>query len=585
MAKPATNKLMNNPFFANRHQPVINANQAPIAKSPGQLKSKWQPTAVPKMESPVKIPQTLPEKKQTEAPAETPVSVQHVPETPLPKPAEPKPSEKIIEPPSPVESPVETKPKTESTVASQPDQSLGNDFGSSTPSKMETSPTEQTERRKSFISSASMESPLPWKSFEIAERPQSQLLSSLGGTEDLDDMIMQLLVSQAVIDAKDFEVLTMEEVENLKERHIALTHRIEDQTSKLSLESKMREASQSLARLHHTNKKMAQQSQEQFMASTKKVDQEAKELWRLMKLGSEAQQRLLQHTAGTLSVGVKVLEDQISRRPKKNSKPAPASMNTADAEEKIRKLALELRKRNQEVNKQSAELEQLRYEKLHDIEFESNNNVQTKEREIRELRTELEQLHNGLDFLVRRHQLNGHDAQTQPSDILASSSASEDSLSIDGTQGGTDFSFKSFHTSMTEVNADDDSSTTIPAHTMTLNALDKLLKESQSKLRKTESEAEATRVALAESREKLSSYYRICWYCKRTTRNSEKMRTLPTNTIILYLSQNFRMQRSSWRRWKWIFMASLNYFPWKRLTAAPLSSAPSKWQPSRSETW
>ncbi|KAG2187074.1 hypothetical protein INT44_003302 [Umbelopsis vinacea] len=524
MAKPATNKLMNNPFFANRHQPVINPNQPPIAKSPGQLKSKWQPTAVPKMESPVKIQQTLPEKKQTEAPAETPVSVQHVPETPLPKPAEPKLSEKLIEPPSPVESPVETKPKTESTVASQPDQSLGNDFGSSTPSKMETSPTEQTDRRKSFISSASMESPLPWKSFEIADRPQSQLLSSLGGTEDLDDLIMQLLVSQAVIDAKDFEILSMEEVENLKEqtgnntaqfyfllqKHITLTHRIEDQTSKLSLESKMREASQSLARLHHTNKKMAQQSQEQFMASTKKVDQEAKELWRLMKLGSEAQQRLLQHTAGTLSVGVKVLEDQISRRPKKNSRTAPASMNTAaDAEEKIRKLTLELRKRNQEVNEQSAELEQLRYEKLNDIEFESNNNVQTKEREIRELRTELEQLHNGLDFLVRRHQLNGHDAQTQPSDILASSSASEDSLSIDGTQGGTDFSFKSFHTSttsMTDVNTEDDSSTTIPAHTMTLNALDKLLKESQTKLRKTESEAEATRVALVESKKTLSRY-------------------------------------------------------------------------------
>jgi chromosome segregation ATPase len=254
---------------------------------------------------------------------------------------------------------------------------------------------------------------------------------------------------------------------------------------------------------------MAQQSQEQFMASTKKVDKEAKELWRLMKLGSETQQRLLQHTAGTLSVGVKVLEDQISRRPRRNNKVTLASTNSADAEEKIRKLTLQLRKRDQEVNKQSAELEQLRYEKLHDIEFESNNNVQTKEREIRELRTELEQLHNGLDFLVRRHQLNGHDTQTQSSDMMASSSASEDSLSIDGTQGGTDFSFKSVHTSgtsMTDVNADDDASTTIPAHTMTLNALDKLLKESQSKLRKTESEAEANRVALAESRKKLTRY-------------------------------------------------------------------------------
>lgn len=62
-----------------------------------------------------------------------------------------------------------------------------------------------------------MESPLPWKSFEIVDRPPSQIVPSMGGTEDLDEMIMQLLVSQAVIDAKDFEILTMEEVENLKE--------------------------------------------------------------------------------------------------------------------------------------------------------------------------------------------------------------------------------------------------------------------------------------------------------------------------------------------------------------------------------
>jgi hypothetical protein len=208
---------MNNPFFANRHQPVINTNQPPIAKPPNQLKSKWQPTVVPKMETAVKTQQSLPEKKQTEAPAETSVSVQNVPEAPPSKPAEPKLSEKSIDPPAPVESPVETKPNTASTITSQPDQSLGNEFETFTPSKMETSPTEQTEKRKSFISTASMESPLPWKSFEIAERPRSQLLPPWKGTADLDDMIMQLLISQAVIDAKDFEILTMEEVENVKE--------------------------------------------------------------------------------------------------------------------------------------------------------------------------------------------------------------------------------------------------------------------------------------------------------------------------------------------------------------------------------
>jgi hypothetical protein len=84
-------------------------------------------------------------------------------------------------------------------------------------SKINNSHTEETERRKSFISTGSIESPLPWKIFEMADQPKNSFLPLLNVSEKLDDMIMQLLVSQAVIDAKDFEVLTMEEVESLKE--------------------------------------------------------------------------------------------------------------------------------------------------------------------------------------------------------------------------------------------------------------------------------------------------------------------------------------------------------------------------------
>lgn len=224
---------MNNPFFANRHQPVLNSDQPPIAKPPGQLKSKWQPIAVPKKEEPVNPKQSVPEKKQTIAPTETPSTNRKGPEAPLPKVAEMSIAEKPLKatsatprattpPPAkavvqPVEQPKEQKPMSESTVASQPDHSLGNEFRISVQSKINSSHTEETERRKSFISTGSIESPLPWKIFEMADQPKNSFLPLLNVSEKLDDMIMQLLVSQAVIDAKDFEVLTMEEVESLKE--------------------------------------------------------------------------------------------------------------------------------------------------------------------------------------------------------------------------------------------------------------------------------------------------------------------------------------------------------------------------------
>jgi chromosome segregation ATPase len=257
---------------------------------------------------------------------------------------------------------------------------------------------------------------------------------------------------------------------------------------------------------------MVQQSQEQLTASTEKVDMAANELWRITRMGSETQQRLLQHTAGTLSVGVKLLEDELSRIPQKDmssSKRYSHPMMNADAEKKIERLKNDLRKRDQEIKSQRAEIEQLRSDNLHDIEFEANNNVQIKEREIRELRTELEQLHNGLDFLVRRHQINGNSNHNQSSDVMTTSSASEDSASWDDSHGGTDFGFKSVHTSttsITDIRTDEYSSTAVPTHTSTLNALDKLLKHSQSKMQRLESEAEEARVALEQSQQMLVKY-------------------------------------------------------------------------------
>ncbi|KAF8254178.1 hypothetical protein K440DRAFT_158584 [Wilcoxina mikolae CBS 423.85] len=68
-----------------------------------------------------------------------------------------------------------------------------------------------------------------------------------------DDMSLHLLVEQAIYDSADYEILSYEEVEDLKKEHIMLTSRIDATKRKLVMESKVRDAAQSLSRL--TSKK------------------------------------------------------------------------------------------------------------------------------------------------------------------------------------------------------------------------------------------------------------------------------------------------------------------------------------------
>ncbi|KAF9208251.1 hypothetical protein BGZ49_009378 [Haplosporangium sp. Z 27] len=127
------------------------------------------------------------------------------------------------------------------------------------------------------------------------------------------DIAMQILISQAAVDSKGFEVLVPQTVESIKRHHATLSSRIAALTARLSLESKIREAAQSLLKLHADNKKLARQASEHLEAANRKVDHVATELWKLTQLASDLQRTLLQHTSGVLALGVVRLEDQ-SRR-------------------------------------------------------------------------------------------------------------------------------------------------------------------------------------------------------------------------------------------------------------------------------
>lgn len=126
----------------------------------------------------------------------------------------------------------------------------------------------------------------------------SQLLPLVN---EQDEIGMQYLSSNAVFDSKEYEILSLENVEKLKKEKHVLLNRIEAVRRTLALESKLKEAAQSLSRLHsNRGKRISRQVEDQLLISNSKIEEAAEELWRLQKNEHEISIRLLKHTAGVL---------------------------------------------------------------------------------------------------------------------------------------------------------------------------------------------------------------------------------------------------------------------------------------------
>ena len=122
---------------------------------------------------------------------------------------------------------------------------------------------------------------------------------------------MHLLVETAIIDSNEYEVLSFEEVEELKKEYKFLASRIDAAKRKLALESKVRDAALSLSRLYNKKGKrrsllggndVTQKTDEELIQSNQKVEQLVQELWGLNNRAVEIQRRLLQHAAGILGM-------------------------------------------------------------------------------------------------------------------------------------------------------------------------------------------------------------------------------------------------------------------------------------------
>jgi chromosome segregation ATPase len=157
---------------------------------------------------------------------------------------------------------------------------------------------------------------------------------------------MYLLTETAIGDSTNYEVLSFEEVEELKKEFTVLSSRIGGTKRKLELETKLRDAAQSLGRLysppsprssgeygnaHRRSRSIfgrsgtseaLDKSDSELAASQRRCEQLAQELWKLEGRAQKINQRLLEHTAGVL---------QMTHKGLKKGPKNPTSNNAYDA--------------------------------------------------------------------------------------------------------------------------------------------------------------------------------------------------------------------------------------------------------------
>ncbi|OJT12561.1 hypothetical protein TRAPUB_10885 [Trametes pubescens] len=127
-----------------------------------------------------------------------------------------------------------------------------------------------------------------------------------------DDLLMSLLASEAIVDSRGFEVLSAEEVEELKKEHTVLSSRLVALNKKLTLETKIRDAALSLSKANASYKNVNKQTSEQLDNANRKVETAQKELWRVSERAGEINRRLLEHRAGVLSYSLRSMEKKMA---------------------------------------------------------------------------------------------------------------------------------------------------------------------------------------------------------------------------------------------------------------------------------
>lgn len=147
---------------------------------------------------------------------------------------------------------------------------------------------------------------------QIAYSP-NDLMSSDSLLNTADELLLQMLLSKSFSVCQTYGVLPLQQLDTLKKEEEALKLKVTSLTTKLSLESKVKEGAQTLIRLHAANKKILNQAQDQLNAAQHKMDEIAKELWYSQHRWWEIQRVMNEHHAAVLGVAYQRQEKEINR--------------------------------------------------------------------------------------------------------------------------------------------------------------------------------------------------------------------------------------------------------------------------------
>ncbi|KAH8677565.1 involucrin repeat protein [Xylariales sp. PMI_506] len=171
-------------------------------------------------------------------------------------------------------------------------------------------------------------------------------MQKLALVELKDPVQMHLLAETALFDSREYEILSQDEVDDLKKQMTFLSQRIQQTRASLAVQTKYRDAAVSMSKLYNpANKRRsllgnrasggdaAREAEAERESIQKKCEELAVELWTLERRMITPQRRLLEHTAGILQMthksGGKKISTPTPKVPLLNGVPAsPESMYT-----------------------------------------------------------------------------------------------------------------------------------------------------------------------------------------------------------------------------------------------------------------
>ncbi|KAI3610733.1 involucrin repeat protein [Moniliophthora roreri] len=178
--------------------------------------------------------------------------------------------------------------------------------GPSSPPQLQRPPISRVQTRK----------PAPSPDPEINGEPSGAITNgkrSSGPINMRDELLLSLLASEAVVDSREFTILSAEDVEELKKEHHLLTTRLAALSKKLKTETKIRDAAISLAAFNKkSSKAISKKTNEQLDAAERRVELTQKEYYKIAERTNEVGRRLAEHRAGVLGWSVRALERKIS---------------------------------------------------------------------------------------------------------------------------------------------------------------------------------------------------------------------------------------------------------------------------------